>query len=70
MENLDIFFNRVEITIVNCPPGLNGAQVEYTDSSLMVFGVVENEKLVVETADEIPDDAVIVWGKGTWTISW
>jgi len=70
MENLDIFFNRVEIAIVNCPPGLNGAQVEYEDSNLAVVGVVENNKLVVETAEEIPEDAVIVWGCGRWIISW
>jgi hypothetical protein len=71
LENLmDIFFTRVEIPIINCPPGLDGAEVEYQDENLLALGIVENGKLVMETGEVIPEDAVIVWGKGRWVINW
>jgi hypothetical protein len=67
---MDIFFTRVEIAIINCPPELEGAEVEYSDSELLLSGVVENGKLVVETSDEIPEGTTIQWGKGRWVINW
>jgi len=69
MEILDIFFNRVEITIVNCPPSLNGAEVEYEDGNVSLMGVVEDGKLVIEVADA-PEIEAITWGSGTWKIRW
>jgi len=70
MENLDIFFNRIEIPIINCPPGLEGAEVQYSDADLLIEGVVEKGCLVVETTDEIPEGTTIQWGRGRWVINW
>jgi len=69
MEFLDNLFNAVEITINNCPDGLEGAEVHYEDADLIVVGIVENGKLIVESVD-IPENVSITWGKGRWTISW
>jgi hypothetical protein len=69
-ELLDALFGpTVEIPIVNCPPELENAEVEYQDADLQLIGVVRNGKLIAESADEIPEGTVIVWGKGHWVIS-
>jgi len=70
MENWDIFFKRVEIPIINCPPGLDGAEVEYEDEDLQLLGIVENGCLVTETSEDIPENTTITWGKGYWKITW
>ena len=69
MEFLDNLFNTVEITINNCPDGLEGAEVQYEDADLVVVGIVKNGKLIVESVD-IPENVSITWGEGRWTISW
>jgi len=67
---INSLFSQVEIPIINCPPELNGANVEYEDSTLQVGGVVENGKLIVEASDDIPESVTITWGRGRWIISW
>jgi hypothetical protein len=68
-ELINSLFSEVEIPIVNCPPGLEGAEVEYTDEALQVLGTVKNGKLVVDGVD-VPEGATIQWGKGKWVINW
>ncbi len=70
MDELEILFNRIEIPIINCPPELEGATVEYSDADLLLDGVVEKGCLVVETSDEIPEGTTIQWGRGCWVINW
>jgi len=67
---LNALFSEIEIPIDGCPPGLEGAEVEYKDEDLQLLGYVRGNKLVVETAEEIPEGAVITWGRGRWVISW
>jgi len=64
-----LFSEPTEIVILDCPPGLEGAEIEYSDLDLLVSGVVKNGKLISDDAD-IPEGATIAWGKGTWVIRW
>jgi len=64
-----LFSEPTEIVILDCPPGLEGAEIEYSDLDLLVSGVVKNGKLISDNAD-IPEGVTIAWGKGTWVIRW
>ncbi len=64
-----LFSEPVEITILGCPPELEGAEIEYSDPNLLVCGVVKNGKLIADATD-IPENVTITWGKGTWVIRW
>jgi len=68
--NLEDMFSEIAIPIIGCPPGLEGAEIEYQDQNLELLGTVKDGHLIVSTADEIPEGTAIVWGKGRWVISW
>jgi hypothetical protein len=64
-----LFSDPIEIPILDCPDGLEGAEIEYADESLQIVGTVRNGKLVVDACD-VPEGTTIKWGHGRWVISW
>jgi len=68
--NLDDIFSEIAIPIIDAPASLEGAEIEYEDANLQLFGTVKNGHLVVSTVDEIPEGTTIKWGTGRWVITW
>jgi hypothetical protein len=68
--DLENFFPEIAIPIIDAPASLEGAEIEYEDADLQLFGTVKNGHLVVSTFDEIPGDTTIRWGTGRWAITW